>query len=95
MGFVVCSESSNQIGLSLALVTLDRRVMAINSPIENEDELDSDDEFERENSRAIPPDDKGCPICGQELVVRVNRSSGEEFLGCRGYVYGCTFTAPY
>ena len=69
--------------------------MAINFPNGGEDEFDSDDEFEQESSRVIPPDDKGCPICGQELVVRVNRSSGIEFLGCRGYEYGCTFTAPY
>jgi len=45
VGFVVCGESSNQIGLSLVLVTLDRQVMAINFPIGGEDEWDSDDEF--------------------------------------------------
>lgn len=76
-------------------MTLNRQVVAINFPNGGEDEWDSDDEFEQESSRVILPNDKGCPICGQELVVRVNRSSGIEFLGCRGYEYGCTFTAPY
>lgn len=34
-----------------------------------------------------------CPECGDDLVVKVNSSSGNEFVGCSGYSNGCRFTA--
>ena len=34
-----------------------------------------------------------CPECGEELVVRTNQLSQEEFLGCSGYKDGCMFNS--
>jgi ssDNA-binding Zn-finger/Zn-ribbon topoisomerase 1 len=42
-----------------------------------------------------------CPDCGRPLVVRTNRDSGSEFLGCTGYAVrdredrpACSHTEP-
>ena len=34
-----------------------------------------------------------CPDCGGEMVVRQNRTTGDEFLGCSEFENGCRFTA--
>ena len=36
---------------------------------------------------------KTCPVCAQPLVVRRNKTTGHEFLGCSEWP-GCTHTEP-
>lgn len=36
---------------------------------------------------------KPCPACGSNLVVRQNRATGQEFLGCSQYPT-CTHSEP-
>lgn len=36
---------------------------------------------------------KACPICEKPMVVRTNKASGQDFLGCSQYP-DCTGTAP-
>ena len=36
---------------------------------------------------------KACPECGAPLVVRVNRTTDERFLGCTRYP-DCRYTCP-
>lgn len=38
--------------------------------------------------------EKACPECGRELVIRTNRATGEEFIGCVGYPSFCQHTEP-
>lgn len=36
---------------------------------------------------------KACKRCGRTLVIKVNRETGEEFLGCQSWPE-CTYTEP-
>ncbi len=36
---------------------------------------------------------RACPDCGRELVVRTNRRTGGDFLGCSGWPR-CSYTEP-
>lgn len=35
-----------------------------------------------------------CPECGQAMVLRVNRNTGESFWGCSGWPLQCQHTQP-
>lgn len=40
---------------------------------------------------------KACPRCGEPLEIKINRKTGEEFLGCQAWQprgMGCNFTEP-
>jgi ssDNA-binding Zn-finger/Zn-ribbon topoisomerase 1 len=37
---------------------------------------------------------KTCPECSGTLVIRTNRKTGSEFLGCTGYPDRCTHSEP-
>lgn len=41
----------------------------------------------------MPEITKACPECGAALVVRTNRATGTEFLGCTHYPE-CRWTGP-
>ena len=36
---------------------------------------------------------KPCPACGQPLRIKINRATGDEFLGCSTWP-ACTYTEP-
>ena len=54
---------------------------------------DEDDDDQRSRRETFSEGDD-CPECGEELVERTNRSTGEEFIACSGYRDGCEFTSP-
>lgn len=39
----------------------------------------------------VEPESENCPLCGEELAEKANRSNGKKFLGCTGYPK-CKFT---
>jgi ssDNA-binding Zn-finger/Zn-ribbon topoisomerase 1 len=43
-------------------------------------------------SENMPTIEKRCPDCGRELVIRTNRYTGHQFIGCTGYPANCAWT---
>ena len=40
-------------------------------------------------------DGDDCPICGGVMVVRRNRTTGTQFLGCSDFKNGCRFSSDF
>jgi restriction system protein len=47
----------------------------------------------RDKPIEVPKQARACPQCGKELVIRANKNTGHQFIGCSMWP-DCAFTGP-